>query len=63
MDGVTRSLRVGVVQRTRFTVEIHTDVFKMLFDGKGEKAKIEDACISLQILTRNTFIAVGISIG
>ena len=38
LDGVTRSLRVGTVRNTKFTVEFRTDVFRLLFDGKRERA-------------------------
>ena len=38
LDGVTRSLRVGTVRNTKFTVEFRTDIFRLLFGGKGERA-------------------------
>ena len=38
LNGVTRSLRVGTVRNTKFTVEFRTDVFRLLFGGKGERA-------------------------
>ena len=38
VDAISRSLRAGTVRNTKFTVEFRTDVFKLLFAGKGEVA-------------------------
>ena len=38
IDAISRSLRAGTVRNTKFTVEFRTDVFKLLFAGKGEAA-------------------------
>ena len=49
LDGVTRSLRVGTVRNTKFTVEFRYDVFRLLFGGEGEGAKlvmVAGICIS-----------------
>ena len=38
VDAISRSLRAGTVRNTKFIVEFRTDVFKLLFAGKGEVA-------------------------
>lgn len=63
LDGVTHSLRVSVVRSTRFLVEFQMDVFKLLFDGKGERATDVDTYISWQTLTKSTLLLVGINVG
>lgn len=45
IDGINRSLRLGTVRQGKFSVEFRTDVFKALFDGKGETAKTGRGCL------------------
>ena len=63
IDATSKSLRAGTVRNTKFTVELRTDVFKVLFAGKGEVASNGRGHLYQQTSTVDISLLVGINAG